>query len=76
MSLSSVPQVSLEHRLIIDYPASCTQKGLLCFIGKGQQPLVIVASLCVYSSVMPWHLCRACSQANRPGPAGEAFTGE
>lgn len=65
MSLSSVLQASLYHLRITDYPASSVVKGLLCFISKGQQPLVIVPGLCVYSSVMPWHLCGACSQANR-----------
>lgn len=50
---------------IIDCSASSIRKGLLCFIRKGQQPLVIVPGLYVYSSVMPWHLCRVCSQANR-----------
>lgn len=66
MSLPCVVQVSLHlHLVIINYSASSALKGLLCFIRKGQQPLVIVPGLCVYSSVMPWHLCNAPSQAIR-----------
>lgn len=48
-----------------DCPVSFTVDRWLCFIMKGQQPLVIGLGVCVYSSVLPWEVCPTHQQEKR-----------